>query len=187
MSDNLGIARPYAEAVFDLAREAGQLHGWSDALHAAAAVIADDDMARLIDSPKSNTDELAGIIADVAGQAAANAGHAGADGGQLRNLLRLLAENGRLLVLDEIAMLFDKLKADVENSVDVILTAAVPVNGEQQARITDALKRRFGRDINLHFKLDETLIGGARLQADDLVIDGSIRTGLDKMASSLTN
>lgn len=183
MSDNLGIARPYAEAAFDLAREAGQLHGWSDALHAAAAAVADDDMARLIDSPKSNKDELAGIIADVAGQVSAGA----ADGAQLRNLLRLLAENGRLMVLDEIATLFDKLKVDVENSVDVILTAAVPVNGEQQARITDALKRRFGRDINLHFKLDEKLIGGARLQADDLVIDGSIRTGLDKMASSLTN
>ncbi|MGI9343646.1 MAG: ATP synthase F1 subunit delta, partial [Gammaproteobacteria bacterium] len=137
MSDNLGIARPYADAVFDLAREAGQLNGWSDALHAAAAAVADDDMARLIDSPKSNTDELAVIIADVAGQASGASGHSGADGSQLRNLLRLLAENGRLMVLDEIATLFDKLKVDVENSVDVILTAAVPVNGEQQARITD--------------------------------------------------
>ena len=57
----------------------------------------------------------------------------------------------------------------------------------QQARIVEALKKRFGRDINLHFKLDENLIGGARLQADDLVIDGSIRTGLDKLSSTLTN
>ena len=82
---------------------------------------------------------------------------------------------------------FDKLKADVENSIDVVLTAASPVDPAQRAKIIDALKRRFGREINLHFKLDENLIGGARLQADDLVIDGSIRTGLDKMSSALTN
>ena len=83
--------------------------------------------------------------------------------------------------------MFDELKADVENSIDVVLTAAAPVDDVQRAKIKDALKQRFGRDVNLHFKLDESLIGGARLQAGDLVIDGSIRTGLAKLASTLTN
>jgi len=183
MAENIGIARPYAEAGFQLARESGQLDGWSDVLHAAAAAVADADIARLIDSPKTDTYQLAGVVADVARQAAGGA----ADTGQLGNLLRLLAENGRLPLLADIAAQFDKLKAEVENSVDVVLTAAAPVDAAQQDKIIAALKRRFGRDINLHFKLDENLIGGARLQADDLVIDGSIRTGLDKMASSLAN
>jgi F-type H+-transporting ATPase subunit delta len=66
-----------------------------------------------------------------------------------------------------------------------VLTAASPVDDAQQAKIIEALKKRFGRDVNLHFKLDENLIGGARLQADDLVIDGSIRTGLEKLSSAL--
>ncbi len=183
MAEQTGIARPYAEAVFQLARESGRLGGWSDALHASAVAVADADVARLIDSPKTDTAEVAMVIAGVAREAAAGA----LDASQVENLLRLLAENGRLTALAEIAALFDKLKSDVENSIDVVLTAAAPVDGTQQARITEALKRRFGREINLHFKLDENLIGGARLQADDLVIDGSIRTGLDKMASSLTN
>jgi F-type H+-transporting ATPase subunit delta len=69
----------------------------------------------------------------------------------------------------------------------VVLTAAAPVDDEKQARISAALKRRFGRDVNLQFALDENLLGGARLQADDLVIDGSVKTGLQKLASSLTN
>ena len=93
----------------------------------------------------------------------------------------------RPFALADIAVLFDKLKADVENSIDVVLTAAAPVDDAQQAKITEALKKRFAREVNLHFKLDENLIGGARLQAGDLVIDGSIRTGLDQLASSLTN
>jgi F-type H+-transporting ATPase subunit delta len=183
MAENIGIARPYAEAVFQLARDGGQLAGWSDALHAAAATVANADVARLIDSPAANTAKIADLVADVAVQAASGA----VDAGQLGNLLKLLAENGRLLVLDDIATQFDRLKADVENSVDVVLTAAAPVDEAQRAKITEALKKRFGREINLHFKLDENLIGGARLQADDLVIDGSIRTGLDKMSSCLTN
>ncbi len=183
MAENIGIARPYANAVFQLARESQQLAGWSDALHAAAVAVADPDMQRLIDSPKTDSADIAGVVASVSAQAAGG----GVDAGRLENTLKLLAENGRLAVLPEIALLFDKLKADVENSVDVVLTAATEVDTAQQAKITEALKRRLGRDINLKFKLDENLIGGARLQADDLVIDGSIRTGLDKMASSLTN
>lgn len=183
MAENIGIARPYADAVFQLARESGQLAGWSDALHAATATVADADVARLIDSPGTDTDKIAGVVADVVRQAVGG----GVDSDRLVNLLRLLAENGRMPVLADIAAQFDKLKADVENSVDVTLTAAVAVDTAQQAKITEALKRRFGRDINLQFKLDENLLGGARLQADDLVIDGSIRTGLEKMSSALSN
>lgn len=183
MAENIGIARPYAEAVFDLARESGQLGAWSDALHAAALAVADADVEQLIESPKTDSAQIAGIVADVARQATGGM----ADAGQLDNLMKLLAENDRLLVLADIAAHFDRLKADIENSVNVVLTAATPVDAAQQAKITEALKRRFGREINLHFKLDEKLIGGARLQADDLVIDGSIRTGLDKMTSALTN
>ena len=183
MAENIGIARPYANAVFQLALEAQQLAGWSDALHAAAVSVADPDMQRLIDSPKTDSADIAEVIASIAVQAAGGS----VDAGRLVNTLKLLAENGRLAVLPEIALLFDQLKADVENSVDVVLTAATAVDAAQQAKITEALKKRFGRDINLKFKLDENLIGGARIQADDLVIDGSIRTGLDKMASSLTN
>jgi len=183
MAENKGIARPYAEAIFELARESGQLDAWSDALHAAAVTVADANVARLIDRPQTDSAQIAGIVADVASQAVDGV----VDAGRLDNLMKLLSENGRLLVLADIAAQFDKLKADIENSVDVLLTAATPVDPAQQAKISVALKRRFGREINLHFKLDEKLIGGARLQADDLVIDGSIRTGLDKLASSLTN
>lgn len=183
MAEHTGIARPYAEAVFQLARDAGQLAGWFDALDAAALAVADDTVARLLDNPRVDRDAVVGIIVAVAGQSAGG----GVDTVQVSNLVRLLAENGRLFVLADIVTLFDQLKAEVENSIDVVLTAAAPVDDAQQAKISDALQRRLGRDINLHFKLDVSLLGGARLQAGDLVIDGSIRTGLAKLASTLTN
>ncbi len=183
MAENSGIARPYAEAVFALASEAGQLAGWSDLLHAAGHAVSDETLAHMIDAPATDDTVVVSIIADVCKQAVT----APVDDARVLNLLRLLAENGRFSLLPEIAGQFDKLKADVENSVDVVLTAAAPVDDAQQTKIVEALKRRLGRNVNLHFKLDETLIGGARLQADDLVIDGSIRTGLEKLSSALTN
>ena len=183
MAENQGIARPYAEAAFELARDGGQLAGWSDALHAAAQVVANDDVARLIDAPGADLNAVVELIAGICDQAVPS----GIDSARFRNLLRLLSENGRLQVLSDIAVMFDELKTDVERRVNVVLTAASPVDEAQQQKITTALKQRFGREINLHFQLDESLIGGARLQADDLIIDGSVRTGLEKLSSALVN
>lgn len=183
MAEISSIARPYAEAAFELAHEAGQLTGWSESLQAAGQAVADADLARLIDTPTVDKTAVIGIIGDICQRAT----QAQIDVSRLNNLLKLLAENGRLPLLPQIAEVFDTLKSEVENRVDVTLTAAAPVAEAQQAQMIEALKKRFGRDINLHFKLDETLIGGARLQAGDLVIDGSIRTGLEKLSSTLTN
>ncbi len=184
MAEHAAIARPYAEAVFELARDAGQLDQWSNALHAVAEVVADPEIKLRISAPGVDRSARVGIIYDVTAQTAVG-GIKNPD--EFRNLLRLLADNGRLPVLGHIAEQFDKLKAEVQNRIDVVLTAASPVDEAQQARIAEALKTRFGREVNMHFQLDESLIGGARLQAEDLVIDGSVRTDLEKLASALTN
>lgn len=182
MADNIAIARPYAQAAFETANEAGQLDAWSDAIAAAAAVVTDEQVAGLINAPGTDAAQLVDLIAGIAAQAAA-----GAPADKLANLVKLLAENRRLAALPEISSAFDALKAETENRVEVTLTAASPVGEDTQARIIESLKQRFGRDVSLTFELDETLIGGARLQADDLVIDGSVRAGLDKLATTLAN
>lgn len=179
--NHAGIARPYAQAVFELAQAAGQLGQWSEVLHAGAAVVSDRQVASLIGAPGTDKQKLVAMIAEIAG------GAADADGAKLHNLIRLLAENGRLEALPEIASSYDSLKAEVENRVEVTLTAASPVDESQQAKIVEALKRRFGRDVSLHVELDERLIGGATLRADDLVIDGTVSTGLEKLATVLAN
>ncbi len=184
MAENAAIAQPYAKAVFELANEAGQLQPWSDALQAAGVAVSDADVAALIDAPGTDMEGLVDVIADVSGKAG---GIDAGKGTQVNNLIRLLAENKRLHALPEISAAFDALKANVENRVDVTLTTATEIDSAQQESIVAALKQRFGRDINLKVELDENLIGGAKLQADDLVIDGSVSTGLAKLTSSLMN
>jgi F-type H+-transporting ATPase subunit delta len=182
MAENSAIARPYAHAIFELASESGQLKQWSDALHAAGVAVDNAELSALIGAPGVNLDQIVGLLAEVIGMVAADA-----DSAKVNNLLRLLAENGRLRALPEIAAAFDTLKAEIENRVEVTLVAASPVDEAQQAKIIEALKKRFGKDVSLKFQLDENLIGGARLQADDLVIDGSVSSGLAKLATTLTN
>ena len=184
MAGNAAIAQPYAKAVFELANPAGQLQPWSDVLQAAGVTVSDADIAALIEAPGTDIKALIELIAEIAGK---SGGIEAGEGSQLHNLLQLSVENKRLLVLPEIAVAFDALKANVENRVDVTLTTATVIDAAQQEIFVAALKKRFGRDVNLTVELDESLIGGAKLQADDLVIDGSVSTGLAKLTRSLMN
>jgi len=182
MAEVAAIARPYAQAAFELAQEAGQLEPWSEALQAAAIVAADARVAALIATPGTDPARLVELFTDVVRHTVAAAPLE-----KVTNLLLLLEENDRLAALPAISEAFDALKAETENRVEVTLTAASAVDDSQQARIVEALKARFGRDVSLSVEVDPSLIGGARVQAEDLIIDGSVKTGLDKLATTLTN
>jgi F-type H+-transporting ATPase subunit delta len=177
MADRLTIARPYARAAFEEARKNGGLAPWSDALQAAAIVVTDPRVASLLDNPRVTPAELAQLVDEIA---ASSLGEHGA------NFVRTLAYNHRLGYLPEIAELFDSLKDDAEGVADVTVTSAAPLDEAQRARVSAALERRLSRKVRLHFDLDPSLIGGALLRAGDLVIDGSLRTRLERIAYELT-
>ena len=108
-------------------------------------------------------------------------------GGDARgtNFLKLLLEYGRVAVLPEIAEHFETFKANVENTVDVVVTSAAPISDDQQKAIVKALTARLGRDVRLQTEIDESLIGGAVIRAGDVVIDGSLRARLDGLTNAL--
>jgi F-type H+-transporting ATPase subunit delta len=186
MAENNTIARPYAEAVFELAREAGALDAWSDALEVAGRLMADGRVAEFLGNPSLSDDErlrfVTGLVASAAGRQSL------LDGSDRRgtNFLKLLIENDRVGVMPEIAEHFEGLKAETENVVDVTVTSAAPLDDAQRQAITTALRKRLGREIRLDTELDEDLIGGAVIRAGDVVIDGSLRARLDGLASALT-
>ena len=102
-----------------------------------------------------------------------------------KNLLQLLAENDRLTALPEIAAQFDALKAEAENKVKVTVTAATPVDAAIAEQIKKALQQKLGRAVELTLEVDASLIGGAIIQADDMVIDGSVRTRLQRLTEKI--
>ena len=187
MAEIGAIARPYARALFELAKDSEQLSEWSGALELAGTVADSEAFRGLLSSPTVERATTVDVLIDICRQADSQKMSALGDQKSLTNLFRLLAENRRLSALVEISVQFEQLKADVENILDVVMTSALPVSEEQQTKLRNALKNRLGREVNLRCELDESLIGGARLKANDLVIDGTVLTGLDKMSAALVS
>jgi F-type H+-transporting ATPase subunit delta len=177
VADKVTIARPYARAAFEEARAAKRLEPWSEALHIGATVVRDARVAALLGNPHVTPEELAQLVIGIAGR---KLGEAGA------NFVRTLAANRRLAVLPEIAERFDTLKDAEQGVADVTVTSAAPLAAGQQQALSAALERRLKRTVRLHCETDPKLIGGAVLRAGDLVIDGTLRTRLERIAYELT-
>lgn len=171
------LARPYARAAFDLAGETKALGEWSGKLDFAGAVAASPQVRTLIGNPKLAPDALVGLFLPQ-GEKTDSA---------FARFVATLAENGRLALLPEIAHGFAALKRETEGVLKVRVRAAIPVDGAQADALSAALQRRFGRRVELDSVVDESVIGGAVIDAGDIVIDGSVRGRLDRLAQTLTH
>jgi len=178
MAETQTLARPYAQAVFELAESNDALTEWSDALGALAAIVSNDDVAALMGNPEVDDTRLVDAIIEIA-RDDLNADAA--------NLVRLLAENSRLSLAPAIAEQFEARRAAAENRVDVNVVSAAPLSDEQQADLVKSLEKRLARSVRLTYEQDESVIGGAVIRAGDLVIDGSLRAQLERMRQSLAH
>lgn len=175
MSQALTLARPYARAAFAAASEAGNAATWSQALAFASQVAARPEAQRVLGHPMlSSADAVGLLVMD------------GADDGFTR-FLGMLADNRRLPLLPEIAGLFEQLRAEADRIVKAKVTTATPASADELAAIREALKRRFGREVEIESAVDESLIGGAVIDAGDVVIDGSLKGKLHSLQNAIAN
>ena len=175
-ADATTIARPYAEAVFAHADQAGNLDLWSEMLSFLAAVVSDPAVAPVIGNPLVDRQSLTDLLLEIAGE------RVNEEGG---NLIRLLVRNGRLSVVPEIEALFEELKAEKQRVLSVHVTTAFALKPAQEKLIAEALKAKLGRDVTITSEKDADLIGGVHIRAGDLVIDGSVRGKLQQLANEL--
>lgn len=178
MAESTTIARPYAQAAFKLAQQKQALPVWTEMLGMAALVATDAGLRKLLDNPRITSTQVAELFIDVCGE------RLNEDG---RNLLRLLAERRRLAILPEIFGLYELLKNEAEGTVKAQLITAFPATDAQKQTIAAALKQRFGREVQLEYVTDPTLMGGAVVRAGDLVIDGSVRGKLTRLGTALNH
>jgi F-type H+-transporting ATPase subunit delta len=178
MAEKVTIARPYAKAAFAYARESNALARWSEVLATASAVVADERVEKLLVSPRVAPGELVDLIAGIAGPSLDE---------NAKNFLGTLAQNGRLGLLPEIAAMYESLRAEIEQIADVDIVSATELTEAQRGRLADALKKRLKREVRLHVSVDPTLIGGAVVRSGDLVIDGSLKARLDRLATDIAH
>ena len=185
MADNNTVARPYAQALFEVAQENDALVELSESLDVARDLLSDGQATAFLARPSLNNEQrlsfLQELFAKAVGENSVFAG--GSEHGT--NFLKLLLENRRVVALPEISTRFEALRANVENRVDAVVTAATKLSAAQEEEIAAALKERLGREVRISTEVDENLIGGAVVRAGDVVIDGSIRARLDGLATCL--
>ena len=176
MAELSTLARPYAKAAFEYAVGAGDLGGWSTQLALAAAVSAAGNMVKVLASPSLTSAQQAEAFINVCGDDL---------GDKVRNFVRVLAENKRLSLLPQISALFEEFKANREKSVEVEVSSVFELEGATQQALAAKLSTVLDREVNIKTLIDKELIGGVVIRAADVVIDGSIRGRLAKLAESM--
>lgn len=179
MAETLTLARPYAKAVYALAHARSESAKWSALLDLLAKFIGNREVQAMLADPRVPTAARAEAMLTLCERA----GHK--PDPRERNFVRLLADYRRLPVVGEIATEYAALREQAERLVEVEMRAAVPVNETEQHAIRTALEKKLERKVKLTCVTDKSLIGGAVLRAGDLVIDGSVRGKLGRLATSI--
>jgi len=175
MAENITLARPYADAAFQLARATNALGPWQQALDRMAAVAADAQMVECITNPRLLPAQVAQLFLDVVGSVSA----------EQQNFVRLLVDNERLQVLPEIRDLYVELKNGQEGVQEADIASAFPLDDATLKNLVAELEARFKCRIQATVSLDPELIGGVRIAVGDQVIDASVRGKLAAMATAL--
>jgi F-type H+-transporting ATPase subunit delta len=176
MAEPSTVARPYAEAAFKLADEAGALARWSEMLAALALVAADRRVRQAAADPRLSDAQRAGLFISILGARLS---------AEAENFVRVLAQNDRLELLPEIRNQFDVLKNEREGVVEAQLQSAFELSDAQVKDIVQRLEKKTGRKVRAHVSVDRELIGGVKIVLGDKVIDGSARAQLAALEAAL--
>jgi F-type H+-transporting ATPase subunit delta len=178
MSDSTTIARPYAKAIFEYALGEKKLAEWSAHLQNLTQTVLAPQAEKFITNPATTVDQHIELV-QAAIQVKSN------ENSSLNNFIALLATNKRLTLLPEISALYEIHRAEQEKTLDVDVTSFSELSNAQQQRLIESLSQRLQRKVALKIKIDPSLLGGAIIQAGDLVIDGSVRGKLNKLSTGL--
>ena len=175
MSELTTVARPYARAAFEFAVDSNKIDAWSEMLFFAAEVVNNPTMAELLKSDKA-TKELANLFISVCDDQLDENG---------QNLIKIMAENGRLSVLPRVAELYADLVAEHKKEIDVSVVSAYALSKKQKVELSTSLEKRLALKVNLNCSIDKTLIAGMVITAGDLVIDSTAKGQLNRLSNTL--
>ena len=178
MAESVTIARPYAQAVFRLARENKALAAWSNRLQRLVAIAQDPQMTKVVGNPKFSAGQVADLFVSLSGEP---------DSQELASFIGVLAENERLDVLMQIQEIYEQLKGEDEGVKDALVTSAYPLDDVQLKNLMSQLETHFGSKLQPRVELDAALIGGVKVAVGDQILDASVRGKLDAMATALKN
>jgi len=176
MAELATIARPYAEALYQVAKK-HDVKAWGAALDALSLVSQDAELRQFADNPKVTAEQVYAVMTAAAKQDLAP---------ELQNFLRAVIENSRLAALPEVVAQFHVLANAAAGVADAQIFSAYPIEAAQLSDVIGTLEKRFGRKLEAHVTLEPSLIGGIRVVVGDEVLDTSVKARLERMKVALT-
>ncbi|MFH7041265.1 F0F1 ATP synthase subunit delta [Paucibacter sp. JuS9] len=177
MAELATIARPYAEALYQVAKK-HDVKAWGVALDALSLVSQDAELRQFADNPKVTAEQVFAVTTAAAKQEALAP--------ELQNFLRAVIENGRLSALPAVVEQFHVLANAAAGVADAQIFSAYPIEAAQLSDVVATLEKRFGRKLEAHVTLEPALIGGIRVVVGDEVLDTSVKARLERMKVALT-
>lgn len=178
MAELSTLARPYAKAAFEFADKSNDLAGWSTQLATAAAVAQAENMVKVLSSPSLTSEQQAASFIEVCSEELNTSG---------QNFIKVLADNKRLSLLPQVSALYEVFRSNREKSVDVEIASAFELDAALQEKLATALSSKLEREVNVQSSIDKALLGGVVIRAADVVIDGSVRGRLSKLAEAMNS
>lgn len=176
MAELATLARPYAAAVFKQAKQSGAVDQWSETLSFLAQLMAETEIKNATRNPKLGRNGFADLLIDLSGKDLSAEG---------KNLIRLLADNGKLTLAGHIAELYEHYRADEQGFLDARVVSAYPLDAAENKQLAKSLQKALGKKVRLDISVDRALIGGVVIRAGDKVIDGSVKGQLQRLAKRL--
>ncbi len=178
MAELTTLARPYAKAAFEYAKEKNAINDWENFLQIAGNVVTDDAFVGVLHNPAISAEQKTAVLMDVctSGQPAQD----------LTNFIAQLAEHDRLALLPEIHSHYSKFKSQELKQVDAYITSAYPLTDEQRKTLQKSLAEREQAIVILHEAIDPSLLGAATIKIGDKFTDGSVRGKLQQLKTQLT-
>lgn len=175
MAEHVTLARPYAKAAFDYAKEAGLIDAWMQQLTVSAGIASIEEVSDSFLSPTKNNQALVDMLA-------------GPDADQgYKNFLTMMADNNRLALLPDLTALYKLISEQDAKALSADVYSAIELSSEQLDAISASLEKRTGKSVKLSQHIDTSLLSGARIVAGDLVIDGSLKAKIARLKSELLN
>lgn len=176
MAEISTIARPYAQAAFDVAKAANALPAWNAFLGKLAALASNDEVQQFATNPSVKPEQVIALFTDAAGSVT----------DEMKNFMSAVVDSSRIDALPAVYEAFAAQQHAFEGSADALVTTAFTLNDAEAADLKAALEQKMGKKLNTTFTVDESLIGGFSVSVGDEVLDMSVRAKLARMQSALT-
>ncbi|HKY69656.1 MAG TPA: F0F1 ATP synthase subunit delta [Gammaproteobacteria bacterium] len=178
LAETNAIARPYAKAIFAVAKEENQIAKWTEMLAFAAFIAEDLNIKAAIQHPNMTNPEIVRVFCDVGKDVFTP---------KAKAVLELLGEGKRFSFLPEIFRFFEVLRKADEKLIEAKVVSAIPLEEEDKNKLKTALEKRFMKKINLTCITDPLQIGGVLVRVGDFVLDGTLKGRLAKLTQAIVS